>query len=64
MVANIERSYLISKIKSLEDFSKYTFAKYIHDILKDLKRKEEKINHLFFKIISLSYKCCTHESQL
>lgn len=47
MVANIERSYLISKIKSPEDFSKYTFAKYIHDyhILKDLKRKEEKINH-------------------
>lgn len=45
MVANIERSYLISKIKSPEDFSKYTFEKYIHDILKDLKRKEEKINH-------------------
>lgn len=45
MVANIERSYLISKINSPEDFSKYTFAKYIHDILKDLKRKEEKINH-------------------
>lgn len=45
MVVNIERLYFILKIKLLEDFLKYIFVKYIYDILKDLKRKEEKINY-------------------